>query len=440
MRIAVIGGGITGAVAASSLSSDYKVELFDQGRRGPGGRASHRTVTVPEGEVRFDHGCQFLRADDPRMQALVEDWCKQGWAAQWRGSFAAVGSDAPDFFGLPSSSAPVYVGVGGMNQLPASILASEACEHVVIHRGVRVSGMRRNATDDAWEVLGVQGEAAFHDTAEAEAAVASAVVLGEFDAVLLTDASSAFGDWHRASAGVPAEFAKSVRHRVRVPLFACMVAFDEPLGLPHDGMTFGSAATDGVLWWAGKSDSKPGLHECKQCECWTLVSTPRFAVEEITAVPMQDPLTGAFKPQEDSYLNSGPAPALLSAFAEQVGGLRPAGSPELPRVVYLQGQRWGSGLPAPAAIGGRDDLGRGAGTASVMGVEYERNVPPLVYDRPARSGSSSAVEDVDYLADDALRLYYAGDFTSRRAPGFEAAALAGLDVAQHMTATLRNAQ
>ncbi len=71
LRIAVIGGGITGAVAASRISeslSNVSVELFDQGRRGPGGRASHRRVH--DGKVlpddlpvssccyEFDHGCQ----------------------------------------------------------------------------------------------------------------------------------------------------------------------------------------------------------------------------------------------------------------------------------------------------------------------------------------------------------------------------------------------
>jgi predicted NAD/FAD-dependent oxidoreductase len=71
LRIAVIGGGITGAVAASRIAdslSNVSIELFDQGRRGPGGRASHRRVQdgnvlpddLPASSccVEFDHGCQ----------------------------------------------------------------------------------------------------------------------------------------------------------------------------------------------------------------------------------------------------------------------------------------------------------------------------------------------------------------------------------------------
>ena len=69
-RIAVIGGGITGAMAASTMASACVVHVYDQGRRGPGGRASHRAVCadtravladdppIAPGCLEFDHGCQ----------------------------------------------------------------------------------------------------------------------------------------------------------------------------------------------------------------------------------------------------------------------------------------------------------------------------------------------------------------------------------------------
>ena len=49
-RVAVIGGGVSGTCAANQLISSctdlstIEVVLFDQGGRGPGGRASHRRV------------------------------------------------------------------------------------------------------------------------------------------------------------------------------------------------------------------------------------------------------------------------------------------------------------------------------------------------------------------------------------------------------------
>ena len=92
MKIAVVGGGITGSVVASELArvlcgcgdddKNGEVILFDQGRRGPGGRASHRSVVkknidgdgdgnvekeefvvlpdddIEESAFQFDHGCK----------------------------------------------------------------------------------------------------------------------------------------------------------------------------------------------------------------------------------------------------------------------------------------------------------------------------------------------------------------------------------------------
>ena len=82
-RVAIVGGGITAACVASRLSQlapSVSITLFDQGRRGPGGRASHRAVEADSGKVlpddppippaalEFDHGCQFFRADTDKMK------------------------------------------------------------------------------------------------------------------------------------------------------------------------------------------------------------------------------------------------------------------------------------------------------------------------------------------------------------------------------------
>ncbi len=94
MKIAVVGGGITGSLVASELikryDEDIHVVLFDQGRRGPGGRASHRSVAkkiqytsngnekrgntlenddfvilpddnIEDSALQFDHGCKCRR-------------------------------------------------------------------------------------------------------------------------------------------------------------------------------------------------------------------------------------------------------------------------------------------------------------------------------------------------------------------------------------------
>ena len=86
-----------------SSSENVEVTVFDQGRRGPGGRASHRAVRgsvvvpddlpVEQDALHFDHGCQFFRADCAPMQELVRTWVAKGLAAEWKGKFGHVGGE-----------------------------------------------------------------------------------------------------------------------------------------------------------------------------------------------------------------------------------------------------------------------------------------------------------------------------------------------------------
>jgi predicted NAD/FAD-dependent oxidoreductase len=462
-RVAIVGGGITGAVAAAALAPHFSVSVFDQGRRGPGGRASHRSVRStdqavlpddvppPQGATdtyEFDHGCQFTRADDPAMQELVDGWVRNGWAERWAGQFGCITADGAaddnrdvegDFFGLPSSGSPVYVGVGGMHLLPRRILAQSGA---TVHAGVRIGGVQR-LDSGQYELLGVGGEAAFHDTTEAFAAGARADTRGTFDAVLFTDISSSFDEWHRASAGVPEAIASRVRQRVRVPLFSCMVALEWPVAdaVQLDAIT---VRDSDVLWFAARSQSKPGV--CTgAAECWTLVSTASYAAKEVGRELMQDATTLAFKPQTNEYLNSVPGPALLAAFERAIRPLLVKAGKPMPGALYLQAQRWGSALPATSGVGGRDVHGFSAVTSvEVLGVRYESAMPPLLPARAAGAARDGVTDDAasdppadDFVALDAgTRVYYAGDFCSRRTPGFEAAALSALDVARHMRTAL----
>ena len=216
---------------------------------------------------------------------------------------------------------------------------------------------------------------------------------------------------------------------VTKPLFSAMVAFEESLRLPLDGITFGG---ENGLWFAARTQSKPGLDTEHACECWTCISTPEFAVKEISSTPMQDEKTGAFKPQEDAYLNGagGPAQALVGAFLRAVaslrgggegggdghgGGASGAGRQEMNEIkqVYLQGQRWGSALPAPS------NRAKGSSTTKiVLSVAYDSSrTIDLVYDSPAlrETGTKGNEEaDRDFEADPSLGLFYCGDFCSNK--------------------------
>lgn len=158
-----------------------------------------------------------------------------------------------------------------------------------------------------------------------------------------------------------------------------------------------------------------------------------------------------------------PAPALLRAFTDHIAVAHPrrlspsaadsrtaTDAAEAPAWVYLQGQRWGSALPAPAFVGGRDGLGVGPATRTVAGVLYESGTPHLRLDACAQresptattskaaggNGGKAAAEARDFIADDSVNLYYAGDFCSHHTPGVEAAVLSGKHAAGHMAAAM----
>ena len=58
----------------------------------------------------------------------------------------------------------------------------------------------------------------------------------------------------------------------------------------------------------------------------------------------------------------------------------------------------------------------------------------LVFERPTAPPTARAR---DFAAVDELKVYYAGDFCSSCNPGFEAAALSGLEAAEHICSVLR---
>lgn len=431
--VAVVGGGITGACAASELAKHFeRVVVFDQGQRGPGGRASHRSVDRESGKVlpddnvqdhsvkdtyQFDHGCQFFRSDSTEMSTkLLPTWVNNGWVAPWQGRLGCIKLAEEDttteFFGVPVRKENVYIALGGMHMLPRKIIESSEAE---MHRGTRVARVQRK--ENRWQLWGTQGQAAYHDTKESIAHGECDALLIEADAVVFTDISSAADSWHRASAGIPNSLRSQIPEKARLPLFSCMVALSDPISefLPYDGFTVGGTSN---LWFASKSQSKPGFPR-GGAECWTLVSTPTFAVKEITETTMRDPMTGEFRPQDNSYLNKVPGPALLEAFLHAAGQYFPDGT-TLPTAVYLQAQRWGSGLPIPDALVKE--------SAKILGTEYcSELTSSLVF----KEKGNSFVKD--FVADDNLQIYCAGDFCSSFNPGFEAAALSGHHVAQHIS-------
>ena len=419
-KVAVIGGGIAGASVATTLASldpHIIVHVFDQGRS-VGGRTSHRIAFQDDKTFQWDHGCQFFRADTPRFKEVVEEWIDRGIASLWEGTFVKE-SGAGDFFGLPSKP-PFFVGIGGIKSVVRSLLNNApAC--IQVFEGQRVARMTRDDSEGKWTLSGTGGEAAYHDTDEKIARAAACGAIGEgYDAIVLTDISSSFSSWHRASAGVPQHFSDQVRIRTgsRVPLFTCMIAFDSPIPVEISAATL----DDPTLWFVSRSNSKPGLEHLSH-DCWTLVSTPAYAMQAIKEMPMQNQTTGEFIPQSSDYLTTVPGPALEAAFRRIVSSGRLGGhnGHDLPKTIYLNAQRWGSALPAHRC------LDEASPTREIIsGVAYDPGGGDLAPTQVERAHCRS------FVSDESKMLFQAGDMVSSYTPGFEGAALSGIDSANRI--------
>ncbi|SDL50717.1 NAD(P)/FAD-dependent oxidoreductase [Aliiruegeria lutimaris] len=94
---AIIGAGLAGLACATALrESGQSTVVFDKSR-GVGGRLSTRRA---EGDLRFDHGAQFVTARTHGFAALLRESEAAGQAAAWKDS-----GDAERIVGVPGMNA-----------------------------------------------------------------------------------------------------------------------------------------------------------------------------------------------------------------------------------------------------------------------------------------------------------------------------------------------
>ncbi|NET35181.1 MAG: NAD(P)-binding protein [Cyanothece sp. SIO1E1] len=84
----VIGGGISGLLAATLLQrNNILTTVLDKGR-GIGGRlATRRIENPPQGEGIFDYGAQSFTVTDPKFKVWVDDWIQQDVVEAWSDGF-----------------------------------------------------------------------------------------------------------------------------------------------------------------------------------------------------------------------------------------------------------------------------------------------------------------------------------------------------------------
>ncbi|MEB3207046.1 MAG: FAD-dependent oxidoreductase [Vampirovibrionales bacterium] len=81
--VAIVGAGMAGLMAATSLASKgYRVIVLDKGRQ-VGGRMATRYCLEPSLQWRFDHGAQFMRFRTAQGQQMASQWVKDGLIFNW---------------------------------------------------------------------------------------------------------------------------------------------------------------------------------------------------------------------------------------------------------------------------------------------------------------------------------------------------------------------
>jgi predicted NAD/FAD-dependent oxidoreductase len=106
--VAVIGAGLAGIACARRLREAGVHACVFEAQRAPGGRLATRRFAVAS----FDHGAQYLTADDPGFRDLLEAAAGAGAAERWQPEW-------PD----RDRRAELWVGTPAMSSLPRFLAA-----------------------------------------------------------------------------------------------------------------------------------------------------------------------------------------------------------------------------------------------------------------------------------------------------------------------------
>jgi renalase len=211
VSVAVIGAGLAGLSCARRLAEAGVHARVFEAQRAPGGRLATRRFALAS----FDHGAQYLTAQDAGFNRVLQAAASAGAARRWK----------PDWPGREHGR-ELWVGAPAMNALPRFIAGDLDVEY-----GARI--MRLEHGRRGWALLDDRG-----------------LAHGHFSAVALAIPAPAAA----ALAGPHTAAAARARAVPMAPCWAALVAFDAPLeGVPDAGAT-----GDGILAWYARNSSKPG--------------------------------------------------------------------------------------------------------------------------------------------------------------------------------------
>mmetsp|Transcript_22601 Transcript_22601/g.52685 ORF Transcript_22601/g.52685 Transcript_22601/m.52685 type:complete len:444 (+) Transcript_22601:92-1423(+) len=226
MRVAVIGGGVTGSACAWRLlqaaeACPVAVTVFEMGR-GPGGRATTRRSREVPG-LQISHGCPVFHVPDRAVasnsssaEVLLSSLTSAGYIKEWGGSAGlltasgAVDSPAAASKGEPLSGARRFIGTPTMASIAEGMLGLlkdlTPPSSVETRFGTKVATVKPQSSDSpgtkGWELLDKQDNS-----------------LGSYDWVVVTSASMSHPR-HKETFGDEAPMAVAARAAGSEPLSA----------------------------------------------------------------------------------------------------------------------------------------------------------------------------------------------------------------------------
>jgi predicted NAD/FAD-dependent oxidoreductase len=245
MKIAIIGGGVSGLACARRLKeAGVKAKVFDKGHQA-GGRISTRIANRNTDPLSFDHGAQYFTARDERFKTVVEQCVESGHVGVWSGNIGKVDFDRR-VFEPDSRSNTRYVGTPKM----ASI-AEYLSQGIDLNRETRAITVSKQVGKMV---------IAFADGKDE----------GGFDLVVL-----AIPPEQAAALIVGDEDFKSKCSAVGMaPCWAVMCAFSERLPIDYDGLFVNQSK----ISWAARDSSKPGRADGER---WVLHGSAEWSKEHI---------------------------------------------------------------------------------------------------------------------------------------------------------------
>tara|TARA_R110002126_G_scaffold43475_21_gene124617 strand:- start:10319 stop:11404 length:1086 start_codon:yes stop_codon:yes gene_type:complete len=268
MTVAIIGAGMAGAAAASTLqNAGVKVEVFDKGRS-VGGRMSSKRATAGY----LDLGAQYFTARSRAFQQQVEHWLAAGMVTRWQARFfryqhaqlSASADDQTRFVGAPSMQTPVK-----------ALLAD-----VKTHLNCRISRLHFVATP---AVNGAASSASgwyLYDEKNQCFGPYQALLLTLPPVQLQTLLATASGHTDNLQTDLN-DLLRQLQSQALLPCWAVNLQLAQPLQTAADAVF----VKEGNISWLARQNSKPG--RAGEYESWLVHFSPQCSALYLDAAPAQ---------------------------------------------------------------------------------------------------------------------------------------------------------